>query len=124
MCAPGHGWRFCSPETRWCHLAPMTYRSGQVRDAIALALAGLVLDTGGSPVPCGIVPDDPPALGALRAALAQEDLVVVSAGSSVDARDATADAVADLGKPGIFCHGLAVEPGKPTLLGPRPFHRA
>jgi molybdopterin molybdotransferase len=54
--------------------------------------------------------------GALRAALGQADLVVISAGSSVGARDATTDAVASLGKPGIFCHGLAVKPGKPTLL--------
>jgi molybdopterin molybdotransferase len=90
---------------------------GQVRDAIAPALAGLVLDAGGCPVPCGIVPDEPLALrGALQAALAQADLVVVSAGSSVGVRDATADAVASLGQPGIFCHGLAVKPGKPTLL--------
>ncbi|HWR46173.1 MAG TPA: gephyrin-like molybdotransferase Glp [Pseudonocardiaceae bacterium] len=97
--------------------ATVTLRPGQVRDAIASALAGLVLDAGGSPVPCGIVPDDPAALrGALQAALAQADLVVISAGSSVGARDATADAVATLGKPGIFCHGLAVKPGKPTLL--------
>jgi molybdopterin molybdotransferase len=92
-------------------------RPGQVRDAIASALAGLVIDAGGVPVLCGIVPDDPPALrGALRAALGQADLVVISAGSSVGARDATTDAVASLGKPGIFCHGLAVKPGKPTLL--------
>ncbi len=94
-----------------------TLRPGQVRDAIAPALAGLVLDAGGSPVPCGIVPDDPRALrSTLQEALAQSDLVVVSAGSSVGARDATADAVADLRETGIFCHGLAVKPGKPTLL--------
>lgn len=92
-------------------------RPGQVRDAIASALAGLVIDAGGVPVPCGIVADDLPALrGMLRAALDQADLVVISAGSSVGARDATTDAVASLGKPGIFCHGLAVKPGKPTLL--------
>ncbi|MDQ5854853.1 MAG: molybdopterin-binding protein [Actinomycetota bacterium] len=94
-----------------------TLRPGQVRDAIASALAGLVIEAGGVPVFCGIVPDDPPALrGALRTALGQADLVVISAGSSVGARDATTDAVASLGKPGIFCHGLAVKPGKPTLL--------
>jgi molybdopterin molybdotransferase len=97
--------------------ATATLRPGQVRDAIASALAGLVLDAGGWPMPCGIVPDDPAALrGALQTALAQADLVVISAGSSVGVRDSTADAVATLGKPGIFCHGLAVKPGKPTLL--------
>jgi molybdopterin molybdotransferase len=95
----------------------VTLRPGQVRDAIASALAGLVLEAGGWPVPCGIVPDDPAALrSALQVALAQADLVVVSAGSSVGTRDATVDAVASLGKPGIFCHGLAIKPGKPTLL--------
>ncbi|MDQ3763602.1 MAG: molybdopterin molybdotransferase MoeA [Actinomycetota bacterium] len=95
----------------------VTLRPGQVRDAIAAALAGLVLDAGGSPLPCGIVPDDPAALrGALKSAVAQADLVMISAGSSVGARDATADAVVSLGKPGIFCHGLAIKPGKPTLL--------
>jgi molybdopterin molybdotransferase len=94
-----------------------TLRPGQVRDAIAPALAGLVLEAGGWPLPCGIVPDDQPALRtALGTALAQADLVVVSAGSSVGARDATADAIAGLGKPGIFCHGIALKPGKPTLL--------
>jgi molybdopterin molybdotransferase len=97
--------------------ATATLRPGQVRDAIAPALAGLVVEAGGWPVPCGIVPDDPAALRcALQLALAQSDLVVVSAGSSVGARDATADAVASLGEPGIFCHGLAIKPGKPTLL--------
>jgi molybdopterin molybdotransferase len=44
------------------------------------------------------------------------DLLVVSAGSSVGARDETASAIASLGDPGIWCHGLAFRPGKPTLL--------
>jgi molybdopterin molybdotransferase len=88
---------------------------GQVRDATASALAGLVRDAGGEPVSGGIVPDDAGALEArLREALRDADLVVVSAGSSVGARDETAGAVAALGD--IWCHGLAVKPGKPTLL--------
>ena len=41
---------------------------------------------------------------------------MVSAGSSVGARDETAAAIASLGEPGIWCHGLALRPGKPTLL--------
>jgi molybdopterin molybdotransferase len=44
------------------------------------------------------------------------DLLAVSAGSSVGARDQTASAIAALGEPGIWCHGLALRPGKPTLL--------
>jgi len=89
--------------------------AGQVRDATASALAALIRDAGGEPVYAGIVPDDQGALTeALSKALAAADLVVVSAGSSVGARDETASAVADLGD--IWCHGLAIKPGKPTIL--------
>jgi molybdopterin molybdotransferase len=89
--------------------------AGQVRDATASALAGLTIEAGGDPAIAGIVPDDRGALEqALRSALRSADLVVVSAGSSVGARDETADAVGALGT--IWCHGLAIKPGKPTLL--------
>jgi molybdopterin molybdotransferase len=88
---------------------------GQVRDACAPALAGLVREAGGEPVLRGIVPDDAAALERVLAdALAEDDVVVVSAGSSVGARDVTATVVARLGE--LVCHGLAIKPGKPTLL--------
>ena len=92
-------------------------RPGQVRDATASALAALVSQAGGEPSLRGIVPDDVEALTrTLGSALHDCDLVVVSAGSSVGVRDETVAAVESLGEPGIFCHGLAVKPGKPTLL--------
>jgi len=92
-----------------------TLRPGQVRDATAVALAAMAAEAGGEPVLSGIIPDDPRALeAALRAALAASDLVVISAGSSVGARDETAGVVGRLGT--IWCHGIAVKPGKPTLL--------
>jgi molybdopterin molybdotransferase len=90
---------------------------GQVRDASALPLAALVRDAGGDPDLRGIVADDHDALAAvLREAVAACDVVVVSAGSSVGARDETAAVVAGLGEPGIWTHGIALRPGKPTLL--------
>ncbi|HEX2102963.1 MAG TPA: gephyrin-like molybdotransferase Glp, partial [Solirubrobacteraceae bacterium] len=90
---------------------------GQVRDASAVALAALVHEAGGEPDRRGIVADDPEALtAALRAAVESCDVVVVSAGSSVGARDETAAVVARLGEPGIWTHGIALRPGKPTLL--------
>jgi len=90
---------------------------GQVRDATAAALAGLVRQAGGVPRGYGIVADDAAALETvLHTAVAECQVVVVSAGSSVGARDETAGAVDRLGAPGIVCHGIALRPGKPTLL--------
>lgn len=90
---------------------------GQVRDATASGLAALVTQAGGVPRVHGIEPDDPSRLRvALQHALAEADLVVVSAGSSVGARDQTAAVIDGLGDPGVWCHGLAIKPGKPTVL--------
>src|SRR6202050_5494525 len=74
---------------------------GQVRDATAVALAALITEAGGDPAPGGIVADEPDLLGGgLRRALRSSALIVVSAGSSVGARDETAAAVGRLGEPG------------------------
>jgi len=98
---------------------------GQVRNINSVILAGLVAEDGGTPVSYGIVPDRLPEIeAALRSALAQCDLVLLSGGSSVGSRDWTALAAGSLGEPGIIFHGLALRPGKPTLgavVGGKPF---
>ena len=96
---------------------PAALPVGQVRDSSAPALAALVREAGGEPIQAGIVPDDRDALVTrLREGLRECDVLVVSAGSSVGARDETAAAISALGEPGIWCHGLSLKPGKPTLL--------
>ncbi len=88
----------------------------QVRDVNATTVAAVVAQAGGLPVPRGIAPDDAAALErALRDAL-DDDAVVLSAGSSVSVRDLTAQVVARLGAPGVLVHGIAIKPGKPTVL--------
>ncbi len=47
----------------------------------------------------------------------QSDIVVVSGGSSKGKKDMTAMLIDELTSPGIFTHGLALKPGKPTILG-------
>ena len=42
--------------------------------------------------------------------------MVISAGSSVSARDMTADVINSLGEPGVLVHGVSIRPGKPTIL--------
>lgn len=89
----------------------------QMRDANSYSLAGAVLEADGEPVLMGILPDRYEDVEqALRQAVAAADLVVISGGSSVGTRDVTAQAIASLGQPGILAHGVAVKPGKPTIL--------
>jgi molybdopterin molybdotransferase len=90
---------------------------GQVRDINTYTIAALTRRAGGEPVPCGIAPDDAGALGRMaRAALGVCDLLVISAGSSVSTRDMTAQVIGGLGRPGVLVHGVAMHPGKPTIL--------
>lgn len=89
---------------------------GQVRDVNSYTAQGQVVECGGEPVLFGVVPDEFESLAAvLRRALAETDLVVISGGSSVGARDITARVIDSLGEPGVLFHGLAVRPGKPTI---------
>ena len=97
--------------------ADATPGPAQVRDVNAATVAAVVRQAGGIPVACGIAPDEPAALdAALRAAIRGADAVVLSAGSSVSVRDLTAEAVGRLGAPGVLVHGIAIKPGKPTVL--------
>lgn len=97
---------------------------GQVRDINSYTIAALVRRAGGEPVLCGIAPDDPAILDRMaRAALEDADLLVLSAGSSVSARDHTVGVIEALGAPGVLVHGVAIHPGKPTIIavaGERP----
>jgi molybdopterin molybdotransferase len=89
----------------------------QVRDVNGTTLAAVIADAGGEPVGAGIVGDDALRLvDAARAALDGADALLISAGSSVSHRDLTAEAIGSLGPPGILVHGIAIRPGKPTIL--------
>ncbi|MGC7879135.1 molybdopterin molybdotransferase MoeA, partial [Desulforudis sp. 1190] len=75
---------------------------GQVRDVNSYTAQGQVVECGGEPVLFGVVPDEFESLAAvLRRALAETDLVVISGGSSVGARDITARVIDSLGEPGV-----------------------
>jgi molybdopterin molybdotransferase len=90
---------------------------GQVRDINSHTLAALARQAGAEALTFPIVPDRLEALqAAAAAALAEADLLVMSAGSSVSVRDMTAQVIAGLGQPGILVHGVSVKPGKPTIL--------
>jgi len=100
-------------------IVPLTTKPppGKVRDANAFLVAAQVREGGGIPILKGIVPDDQEALRAVLAeALIEADLVLISGGSSVGARDLTLKAIEDLPGAEILVHGVAIRPGKPTIL--------
>ncbi len=92
-------------------------KPGQIRDANGYSISALVRAAGAIPIPFDIVPDD---AGMLRAALAdaleKADVVVLSGGSSVGMRDLIVEVVGALPGAEVLAHGVAIRPGKPTLL--------
>ena len=63
-----------------------------------------------------IVKDEPDLIrDALKTAIAENDLVLISAGSSAGTRDFTEGVIRSLGE--LIFHGVAVKPGKPVMLG-------
>lgn len=95
-----------------------TAAPGEIRDINSYTVAGLTRQAGGAPVLGGIIPDNFDALEtAARRLLAETDMLVMSAGSSVSVRDMTVQVIERLGQPGVLLHGVATRPGKPTIVG-------
>ena len=93
-----------------------TPRPGQIRDVNTHALSAMLRAAGAAPQAFPLVPDDLPGIqSALAEATADFDLTLLSGGSSVGARDFTLDALRGLGA-AILAHGVAISPGKPTIL--------
>ena len=90
--------------------------AGQVRDVNSALLAALLRSFGAERVPYGIVVDDRVLLKETLARAVREcDAVLVSGGSSVGAKDAVCEILAAMGE--VLFHGIAIKPGKPTILG-------
>ena len=91
---------------------------GKVRDVNSFALASLVQETGCRIGGVYLIEDDAAKLEAiLKEALTHSDLVLMSGGSSQGHKDHSQQVIDSLGKPGVITHGLALKPGKPTILG-------
>ena len=92
-------------------------RPAAVYDSNGAIVAAAVTEAGGEAVPLGAFPDDLPALErAVRGALADCDMVVLSGGTSKGAGDLSHRVVSRLGEPGVLVHGVALKPGKPLCL--------
>ena len=90
---------------------------GKVRDINAYTLGALAEKHGAVPIRFGIAGDSfSDYQRRALAGFAACDILLLSAGSSVSARDYTRDVISGLGLPGVLQHGLATKPGKPTVI--------
>lgn len=89
---------------------------GQVRDVNGPMLAAMLSAFGAEGISFGIVKDQEDRLRAtVDEALRDCDAVLLSGGSSVGAKDAACRIIESLGE--LLLHGIAIKPGKPTILG-------
>jgi putative molybdopterin biosynthesis protein len=90
-------------------------KPGSVYDSNGSIVAASVTEAGGIPVFMGAFPDDETVLRkALRIAIAECDMVVLSGGTSKGAGDFSHRIVSGLGT--VLVHGVALKPGKPLCL--------
>lgn len=91
---------------------------GQVRDVNSAGLMGEALSQGFDVAGLEVVCDSQAVLtDKVRSAMKECDVVVISGGSSQGKKDVTEAVIDSLTSSGAFTHGLAVKPGKPTIIG-------
>lgn len=89
---------------------------GKVVESNTLMAAAILEEAGAEAHRYPIVPDDYDLIrDAVRRGVAENDILLVSAGSSAGTRDYTADIIRDLGE--VLAHGVAIKPGKPVIIG-------
>jgi molybdopterin molybdotransferase len=90
---------------------------GQVRNINQHSLAGLIEECGGELKDWGVVRDDRSALGrAIGEALEWADLVMLSGGSSMGAKDIALETILSFPESEFVFHGISIAPGKPTIF--------
>ena len=91
-------------------------KPGQVRDVNSFVLEALIKQSGGRSKSYGIIRDNErDLLTYVSQAVKECDIVLISGGSSVGMKDVTARVIESNGR--ILLHGIAMKPGKPTMLG-------
>lgn len=92
-------------------------KKNQIIESNSITLSGLVREAHGEPVVSDIAADREEDIrdALLKAAASDADLVMINAGSSAGSKDYTANIISEIGE--VLVHGVAMMPGKPTILG-------
>jgi putative molybdopterin biosynthesis protein len=89
---------------------------GQVVESNTVMAKAMLESAGARCTRYPFVEDKPEKIAdAIRKACRENDIVIVSAGSSAGTKDFTADVIAGLGE--VLVHGIATRPGKPAIIG-------
>ena len=90
---------------------------GQIRDMNTYSLSAQIEKCGGEPIPFGIIKDDPKILKEkIEEVLSKADMVLISGGSSVGTYDLTLKVMSSLTEGKVLTQGVAIKPGKPTII--------
>jgi len=89
---------------------------GKIIEYNSKIIKSLISEWGGEAKVYEIIKDVPEDLKKiLQKVCQQSDIIVVSAGSSAGSKDFTSEIIISLGE--VLVHGVAIMPGKPTILG-------
>jgi molybdopterin molybdotransferase/putative molybdopterin biosynthesis protein len=89
---------------------------GQVIESNMQMAVACLRDLGATPTHYGIVPDEPEQIReAVIRGIKENDMLIISAGSSKGTRDYTASIIEELGE--VFIHGVAIKPARPVIIG-------
>lgn len=90
---------------------------GEIRDINSYAITAFVKKAKGNVEMCGIIKDNHETLlKAIQSKIQASDVILLSGGSSVGTRDLTIEVLETLEKESVLAHGVAIKPGKPTIL--------
>lgn len=83
----------------------------------SMVLAGLIRKCNAVPIIHDIIPDDEARIRETleKAVASNAHVIIINAGSSAGSKDYTAGIIEEMGE--ILVHGVAMMPGKPTILG-------
>ena len=91
-------------------------KPGDIVEFNSSIFSAMLIQWGSVPKTFPVVTDQKEAIrDAVRTALEQCDIVLLNAGSSAGREDYSAAVIRELGE--VLCHGIAMKPGKPAILG-------
>ena len=91
---------------------------GKVRDINTYTLKSLAEKNNFDVIDTFILEDNKKIIkNTVKNAMKNSDIVVISGGSSQGEKDYTSSIIDEISSPGVLTHGMAIKPGKPTIIG-------